>query len=98
MILAGIGRGKAAELLGLDHVPVIRISALSDAQKRALVLAENKLAERAGWDRDLLAIELAELSMLLPDLGLTVELTGFEIGEIDAILTDVEENRAAKHR
>src|SRR5450759_1897825 len=95
MILAGHGRFQAAKLLGLDAVPAIRISHLSEAQKRALVLADNKLAERAGWDRELLAVELGELSVLLPDLGLSVDLTGFEVGEIDAILTDVEEDKAA---
>jgi ParB-like chromosome segregation protein Spo0J len=58
MILAGHGRLQAARLLGLEKVPAIRISALSEAQKRAFILAENKLAERAGWDRELLAVEL----------------------------------------
>jgi DNA modification methylase len=95
MILAGHGRVQAARVLGLESVPTIRISALTDTQKRALVLAENKLAERAGWDRQMLAIELGELSTLLPDLGLQVDLTGFEVGEIDAILLDTEENEAA---
>jgi len=95
VILSGHGRTEAARLLGLEQVPVIQITALSEPQKRALVLAENKLAERAGWDRDLLAIELGELSTLLPDLGLSVDLTGFEIGEIDVILGDAEEHRAA---
>jgi ParB-like chromosome segregation protein Spo0J len=75
MILPGHGRYQAAKLLGLDAVPAIRISQLSDAQKRAYVLADNKLAERAGWDRELLAVELGELSMMLPDLGLSVDLT-----------------------
>jgi DNA modification methylase len=95
VILAGHGRVEAAKLLGLHRVPTIRISELSESQKRALVLAENKLAERAGWDRELLSIELAELSTVLPDIGLTVQLTGFEIAEVDTILSDVEEKRAA---
>lgn len=95
VILAGHGRVEAAKLLGLDRIPAIRISELSEPQKRALVLAENKLAERAGWDRELLSVELAELSTMLPDIGLTVELTGFESAEIDTILSDVEERRAA---
>jgi hypothetical protein len=47
---------------------VIRISDLTDVQKRAFILADNKLAERAGWDRELLAVELEESSVLLPDL------------------------------
>jgi DNA modification methylase len=95
MILAGHGRFQAAKLLGLEAVPAIRISQLTEAQKRAFVLADNKLAERAGWDRELLAVELGELSVMLPDLDLSVDLTGFEVGEIDAILTDVEEDKAA---
>jgi ParB-like chromosome segregation protein Spo0J len=95
IILAGHGRFQAAKLLELDAVPAIRISQLTEAQKRALVLADNKLAERAGWDRELLAVELGELAVMLPDLDLSVDLTGFEVGEIDAILTDVEEDKAA---
>ena len=95
MILAGHGRFQAAKLLGFDAVPAIRISQLTEAQKRAFVLADNKLSERAGWDRELLAVELGELAVMLPDLGLSVDLTGFEVGEIDAILTDVEEDKAA---
>src|SRR5215510_1596692 len=52
-ILAGHGRVKAAELLGLAEVPTVRLSHLSDADKRAYVIADNRLAEIAGWDRDL---------------------------------------------
>jgi ParB-like chromosome segregation protein Spo0J len=85
VILAGHGRVEAAKLLGLDRVPTIRISELSEPQKRAPVLAENKLAEGAGWDRELLSIELAELSTVLPGIGLTVQLTGFEIAEVDTM-------------
>src|SRR5262249_17475188 len=79
MILAGHGRLEAAKLLGHKVVPVIRVSELSDAQKRAYVLADNRLAERAGWDQAALAAELGELSVLLPRLDLSIELTGFEI-------------------
>jgi ParB/RepB/Spo0J family partition protein len=60
-ILAGHGRYEAAQLLGLREVPVIVISGLNDAEKRALALADNKLAANAGWDRKLLAAELGEL-------------------------------------
>src|SRR5262249_50954666 len=95
VILAGHGRVEAAKLLGLDQVPIVRIEDLSEAQKRAYVLADNKLAERAGWDRELLAVELGELSVMLPDIGLSVDLTGFEAGEIDVILADAEEEKAA---
>lgn len=95
MILAGHGRFAAAKLLGLDSVPAIRVTDLNDGQKRALVLADNKLAERAGWDREALTIELDELSVALPELGLSLDLTGFEAGEIDTILADAEEEKAA---
>src|SRR5262249_356108 len=60
-IIAGHGRWEAGKLLGLDAVPTCRLSHLSEADKRAYVLADNKLAERAGWDRELLAIELQGL-------------------------------------
>jgi len=93
VILAGHGRLAAAKLLKLDEVPTIKIGHLSDAEKRAYVLADNALAERAGWDRDMLAVELGELSVLLPENGLSVELTGFEVPVIDSILTDAEEEK-----
>lgn len=60
-IVAGHGRVAAAKQLGIDAVPVVRLSHLSEAEKRAYILADNKLAEQAGWDRDLLAIELQGL-------------------------------------
>ncbi len=95
MILAGHGRYEAARLLGLVEVPTIRISDLSEAQKRAYVLADNKLAERAGWDREILTLELGELSLLLPEVGLSIELTGFEAPEIDLMMADADEEKAA---
>jgi hypothetical protein len=95
-ILAGHGRLEAAKLLGLEAVPTIRIGELIDSQKRAYVLADNRLAERAGWDRATLALELGELSVLLPDLGLSVDLTGFKVGEIDAILAETRTGNQAK--
>jgi ParB-like chromosome segregation protein Spo0J len=95
MILAGHGRLQAAKLLGLDRVPTIRISGLSEVEKRAFVLAENRLAQRAGWNRELLALELGELSYLLPDLGLTVDLTGFEVREAELIVNGIEQSIAA---
>src|SRR5687767_4122562 len=60
-IIAGHGRLEAARLLGLESVPTVRLSHLSDAERRAYVLADNQLAAKAGWDRDLLAIELQHL-------------------------------------
>ena len=81
-IIAGHGRLAAARQLGLATVPVIELSHLSAAQKRAYILADNRLAEQAGWDQDLLAIEAADLA----DLGIDLATLGFEAGEIDSIL------------
>ena len=86
-IIAGHGRVEAAKLLGIDAVPTCRLSHLSEADKRAYILADNKLAEKAGWDKQLLAIEL----QYLIDLDVEIELTGFEIPEIDIILEDARE-------
>jgi hypothetical protein len=86
-IIAGHGRFEAAKLLGLAGVPTVRLSHLSETEKRAYILADNRLAEKARWDREILAIELQGLS----DLGFEVELTGFDIGEIDIILEDADE-------
>ena len=58
-IIAGHGRYEAAKLLGLKQVPVIVVQGLSEAKRRALALADNKIAENAGWDREMLAVELA---------------------------------------
>src|SRR6266487_5476949 len=86
-IIAGHGRVEAAKLLGIDAVPTVRLSHLSEADKRAYVLADNKLAEKAGWDRELLAIELQGLI----ELDVDIELTGFEMAEVDNILDDARE-------
>jgi len=86
-IIAGHGRVEAAKLLGLSGVPALRLSHLSAAEKRAYIIADNKLAELAGWDREILAIELQGLI----DLDFEVELTGFEMGAIDIILEDSDE-------
>ena len=89
-IIAGHGRVEAAKLLGLSGVPALRVSHLSAAEKRAYVLADNKLAAKAGWDRELLAIELQGLI----DIDFEVELTGFEVPEIDFILEDADSAKA----
>ena len=86
-LIAGHGRVAAAKLLGLTAVPARRVSHLSEADKRAYIIADNRLAEKAGWDREILAIELQALI----DLDFDVELTGFEIGEIDLVLHDADE-------
>jgi DNA modification methylase len=87
-VLCGHGRLAAAKLLGLKKVPTLLLPGLSEAQKRAYALADNKLAENAGWDRIILANELGKLTTLLGDAGLDVSLTGFEPPEIDALLGD----------
>ena len=69
-IISGHGRYAAALLLGLKTVPTIEVRGLSEAKLRALALADNKIAENAGWDRERLAIELPELSELLVSTGL----------------------------
>jgi DNA modification methylase len=91
MILAGHGRVEAARSLGLTEVPTLRLTHLTAAQKRAYILADNAIAMKAGWDRELLAVELGELIELLPAEGLDVSLTGFEAAEIDLVLADMQE-------
>ena len=81
-IIAGHGRVMAARKLGLARVPVIELAHLSDAQRRAYILADNKLAEQAGWDRDLLALEVGELA----DLGIDLGSLGFETKDLNALL------------
>ncbi|ARQ02347.1 site-specific DNA-methyltransferase [Pseudorhodoplanes sinuspersici] len=88
-IIAGHGRFEAAKLLGLTTVPTVCLSHLNEADRRAYVLADNQLATKAGWDKEILALELQGLI----DLGFEVELTGFETAEIDIIL-DIQ-NEAA---
>jgi DNA modification methylase len=89
IILAGHGRYDAALHLGLGEVPVIVLSGLNDAEKRALALADNQIATKAGWNRQLLADELGDLARLLPECDLTLEITGFEAAEIDSLLGDL---------
>jgi ParB-like chromosome segregation protein Spo0J len=67
-IIAGHGRVEAARLLGITHVPTLALSHLSAAERRAYVLADNKLALNAGWDRDILAIELQALTDMAFDI------------------------------
>jgi hypothetical protein len=68
-------------------------SGLTDAQKRAFMIADNKLTQNGGWDREMLAVELGELSIQLPTLDLDVSVTGFDAGEIDVLLSDVGDPR-----
>ena len=87
-ILAGHGRVAAAKLLGLATVPCRLISTMSAAQKRAYVLADNKLALNAGWDDEMLAIELAGL--LETELDFEIGVTGFSIPEIDSLIAGLD--------
>jgi DNA modification methylase len=89
MIIAGHGRLEAAKKLGLTEVPTVCLSHMSEAQKRAYILADNRLAEKAGWDEEILAIEFQTLFEIAPELDLTI--TGFEIAEIDLIIGDYED-------
>jgi DNA modification methylase len=84
VVIAGHGRIRGAQLLGLDRVPTIRIDYLTDAQKRAYMIADNKLALNAGWDPEILAIEFQHLSSL--ELDFDLEITGFETAEIDNLI------------
>ncbi|MEQ9124172.1 MAG: ParB/Srx family N-terminal domain-containing protein, partial [Alphaproteobacteria bacterium] len=83
-IIAGHGRLLAAKAVGMSEVPTITLPDLTEAQKRALRLADNKIALGAGWDLDLLKVELADLASL--DLSFDLTLTGFSTGEIDVLL------------
>jgi hypothetical protein len=83
-VIAGHGRLLAARKLNLEEVPCIRLEGLSDAQKRAYVIADNKIALNAGWDEKLLALELKELG----DLGFATDSTGFTSEEIAALSMD----------
>jgi DNA modification methylase len=87
-VIAGHGRIEAAKLLGLEQIPTIRLDQMSEAQKRAYVLADNKLAENAGWDRELLALELQYLTELELDFDVTI--TGFETAEIDLLIDEMK--------
>src|SRR6476661_6232403 len=87
-IIAGHGRVAAAKLVGLDQVPTVRLSAMSEAEIRAYVIADNKLAENAGWDRNLLGLEFQYLSSL--DIDFDATLTGFELPEIDLLIGELD--------
>ena len=83
-LIAGHGRLLAAKQIGLAEVPVIELVGLSEAQKKALRLADNKIALGAGWDLEILKLELGDLS--LPEFEMDLALTGFSSGEIDVVL------------
>ena len=85
-IIAGHGRVMAARQLGLAEVPCIRLAHLSEAQRRAYVIADNKLALNAGWDEKMLALEFADLRALEYD----TTLTGFSLDDIDELLAELD--------
>lgn len=81
-IIAGHGRLAAAQKLGLEKVPCITIAGLTDTQRRALILADNRLAETAGWDAEMLRVELEELT----EAGQDLELIGFDEESLDELI------------
>lgn len=85
-IIAGHARVEASKLIGMTDVPTVRVDHLTPAQIRAYVIADNRLAETAGWDRSLLALELQELSV---ELNFDVTVTGFETAEVDLIIGEL---------
>jgi len=85
-IIAGHGRVMAARKLGMDKVPCIRLAHLTEAQRRAYVIADNKLALNAGWDEKMLALEFKDLQAMDFD----IELTGFGLGDIDELLAELD--------
>jgi DNA modification methylase len=87
-VIAGHGRVEAAKQLGLHAIPTVRLSHLSESDKRAYILADNQLALKAGWDREILAIELQGLV----DLDFDIDLTGFDMPEVDVILDEAKES------
>lgn len=82
-IIAGHGRVLAAHKLGETQVPTIELSHMSDTQKRAYIIADNKLALNAGWDNDMLALEIDDLK----EAGFDLSFTGFTIDDINALKT-----------
>ncbi|WDU57825.1 site-specific DNA-methyltransferase [Pseudemcibacter aquimaris] len=90
ILIAGHGRLLAAQKLGLDQVPAIRLDYLTESQRRALVIADNRIAENAGWDEEMLRLELAELS----EDDFDLDLLGFDGSEIDDLLVALDEDGA----
>lgn len=88
-VLAGHGRLAAAQKLGLKQVPCVQIEHLTPAQRKAYILADNKLAELAEWDNELLALEFAELK----ELGFDTSLTGFDAAELMTIQAPLDNDR-----
>ncbi len=96
LVIAGHGRLAAARLLKLETVPAIRLRHLSEPQKRALALADNKLADNAGWNEELLAQELQFLSEIEVDFD--VEITGFDTAEVDLLIQNLDATESGPRR
>jgi hypothetical protein len=92
-VVAGHGRLEAANLLGMEQVPVISLGDLTEAQAQAYMLADNKLTDRSTWDEDVLAGHLKELSEMVVDFD--IEDTGFELPEIDLLILGLEDRPEA---
>lgn len=88
-IIAGHGRVEAARLLGMELVPVRRTADLSEADRRAYIIADNRLAELAGWDNELLGLEIGGILELEPDFDIGV--IGFDPAEIEALLNGIDD-------
>lgn len=86
-IIAGHGRVEAAKLLGLETVPAICLAHLNDVERRAYLIADNKIALNAGWDQELLAGEI----QVLVDHGFDIEDTGFSVAEVDILLEEAND-------
>ena len=84
-IIAGHGRVEAAKLLNMKTVPTVRLSHMSEDDKRGYIIADNRIAEKAGYDNEILAIELQHLA----DVGFDISLTGFEPAEVDIIIEGI---------
>ena len=91
-ILAGHGRVEAAKKLGMKDVPIIISDHLSEDQMRSYILADNRIAQNAGWDKEMLSIELQHLSNISVGSDLDIELTGFAMAEIDQIIEPVSDD------
>lgn len=88
-IVAGHGRWEAAKRLGIAAVPVLKAQHLSEDQLRLYAIADNRIAEQADWDRELLAVEFGELEIALPDISLS--LSGFQLPEIDLLTSGLQQ-------
>ena len=88
-IIAGHGRVEAAKSLGLEKIPTIRIEHLSETDRRAYVIADNKIAQMAGWDKEILAIELQNLI----EVGFDLEIVGFDPPEVDFLFEGLSESK-----